>query len=83
MSKQIQALFQVNDVLERKATDGSVMSQIVRLNPVYENNPDHPNYEFWKATPTGSMEMTINNPSAFDAFVPGGKYLLTFERADS
>jgi hypothetical protein len=76
----MQAMFTVNDVLERKAADGSVMSQIVKLNPVYENNPDHPNYEFWKATPTGSMEMTINNPAAFGYFVPGKKYLLSFEQ---
>lgn len=81
-SRQIQALFQVNDVLERKATDGSVSSQIVRLNAVYAPDPKNVNHAFWKATPTGSMEMTINNPSAFDAFVPGGKYLLTFERVE-
>ena len=76
----MRAMFTVNDVLERKGADGSVMSQIVRLNPVYENNPDHPNYKFWKATPTGSMEMTINNPAAFDFFVSGRKYLLSFEQ---
>lgn len=78
-AKQVQALFQVNDVLDRKATDGSVMSQIVRFNAAYENRPDHPNYAFWKATPTAQMEMTINNPDAFDYFKQGKKYLLTFE----
>ena len=79
----MQALFIVNDVLSRIAADGAITSQIVRLNPVYENNPDHPNYAFWKATPTGSMEMTINNPLAFGSLVSGKKYLLTFEPFES
>lgn len=82
MAKQVQALFQVNDVLERKAADGTVSSQIVKLNPVYENRPDHPNHAFWNATPTGNMEMQINNPSAFDFFKPGKKYLLDFTPAE-
>jgi hypothetical protein len=58
------------------------MSQIVRLNPAYESRPDHPNYVFWKATPTAQLEMTINNPDAFGVFVSGRQYLLTFERVE-
>jgi hypothetical protein len=77
--KQIQALFQCHDVLERKAPDGSTEAQIVKCGAVYENNPDHPNYAFWKATPTGQLEMTINNPGAFGTFARGRKFLLTFE----
>lgn len=79
MSKQVQALFQVNDVLERKSSEGETTGQVVRLNPVYANNPGDVNHHFWKATPTGSMEMQINNASAFDFFRTGQKYLLTFE----
>lgn len=78
MSKQIQALFQCNTVLEWKQPDGSVGGQIVKFNASYAPNPDHPNYAFWKATPTANLEMTINNP-AFDAFRPGKNYLLTFD----
>ena len=55
----------------------------MKLSAVYENNPDHPNYAFWKATPVGSMEMTINNPAAFSAFVRGRKFLLTFDAIES
>jgi hypothetical protein len=80
--KQIQALFQVHDVLERKAADGSVTSQIVRLGAAYAPDPNNVNHAFWLATPTSSLEMTISNPSAFDAFVPGKQYLLTFEQAE-
>lgn len=78
----VQALFAVNDVLERKDAEDQPMSRLVRLSPVYENNPDHPNYHFWKATPTGSMEMQINNAAAFGFFRPGKKYLLTFEEVE-
>jgi hypothetical protein len=83
MKRTLQALFSCNDVLERKDRDGSISAQIVKCNAVYENNPDHPNYVFWKATPTASLEMTISNPDAFDVFVPGRKYLLTFEAVES
>jgi hypothetical protein len=79
---QVQALFQVNDVLERKDAEDQGMGRVVKLNAAYENNPEHPNYHFWKATPTGSMEMQINNPSAFGFFRPGKKYLLTFEEVE-
>jgi hypothetical protein len=83
MDKQIQALFSCHDVLERIAADGSASAQIVKCGAVYENNPDHPNYAFWKATPTASLEMTISNPDAFNVFVAGRKYLLTFEPIES
>ena len=56
--------------------------QIVKCSAVYENRPDHPNYAFWKATPTAGLEMTISNPDAFNVFAAGRKYLLTFEEVE-
>jgi hypothetical protein len=79
MAKQVQALFVCHDVLERKAPDGASEAQIVKLFAAYENNPDHPNFAFWKATPTGTLEMTVSNPAAFALFARGRRYLLTFE----
>ena len=73
------ALFTVNDVLERKDSEGVPMAQIVKMNPSYASHPDDPNHAFWKATPTGNLEMTINNPKAFDFFKPGKSYYLTFD----
>lgn len=78
----LQALFQVNDVLERKDADGQATAQIVKLNPAYAPDPSHPNYAFWKATPSGSLEMQISNVSAFGALRVGRKYLLTFEEVE-
>lgn len=72
------ALFTVNDVLTRHDADGNPTGQIVKMIPSYVNNPDHPNYAFWKATPTGNLEMTINNPGVFDFFKPGQSFWLDF-----
>jgi hypothetical protein len=82
MGRKLQALFSCHDVLARLDRDGSVSAQIVKCGAVYENNPDHPNYAFWRATPTAQLEMTISNPDAFNVFVAGRKYLLTFEEAE-
>jgi len=35
------------------------------------------NRAFWKATPSGSLKMTISNPAAFPLFEPGKKLYLT------
>lgn len=83
MARRIQALFQCNDVLDRKARDGSTESQIVKFGASYAPDPNHPNYEFWQATPTASLEMTINNPGAFGVFQRGQQVLLTFEVVES
>ena len=34
-----------------------------------------------KYTPQGEVTLTVTNPDAFGAFVPGTEYLLTFEAA--
>jgi hypothetical protein len=81
--RSTRALFVVNEVLDRKDKEGQVMTQIVRMNPSYESNPDSPNHAFWQATPTGSLEMQINNEQVFDFFRPGKSYWLDFSEADS
>lgn len=53
----------------------------VHLTPVHhENNPDHPNYSFWQATPSGSLDMIITNISAAEYFVEGEVYTMTLVR---
>lgn len=34
---------------------------------------------FWEATPQGTIEIYINNPSAIQFFTPGKTYYVTFE----
>jgi len=77
------ALFTVNDVLTRHDAEGNATGQIVKLNPSYVSNPENPNHAFWKATPTGSLEMQINNPAVFGFFVVGKSYFLDFTAVES
>lgn len=51
----------------------------VKLTAVYSDSPE--NKTFSAATPTASVEMTISNPAAFGAFVPGAEYYVDFSPA--
>jgi hypothetical protein len=74
----LRAKFYVADVLQRVDKDGNVSGQIVKLQAAYDPNPDSPNYQFWKATPSGLLDMTINNPEGFGVFVAGKGFYLDF-----
>lgn len=76
----VRAKFQVGQVLDAKDAQGGVMSQIVRLHPVFSTSEE--NKAFWEATPTGSIEMTITNRAAFDRFVSGKSYYIDFTPAE-
>jgi hypothetical protein len=56
---------------------GTVESNVVTLQPVCD---DH-NKTWSKWTPCGDIKMTINNPEAFDKFVPGECYFVDFTPA--
>jgi hypothetical protein len=58
---------------------GSSGSQIARFTPVYDSDPDHPNFEWSQYTPSGYVELTITNPDAFGQFEVNKEYTLTFE----
>ena len=58
-------------------------SRRVKLSPVYPGNDAlEEDKAFWKYTPSGSLEMTIDNPPAADLFEIGKAYYLTFEAAE-
>lgn len=38
---------------------------------------------FFEATPSGLLEMQVNNEAAAEQFQPGDRFYLTFERADA
>lgn len=56
-------------------------SKKVRLFPVYEpagsGTPE--DQRFTKATPSGEVWMTIDNPAASEQFVPGKEFYVTFD----
>ncbi len=59
----------------------------VRMNPVCPPADDtkvtsKEDGSFWEATPSGTLEMHVNNPGAAEQFQPGQCWYLTFEQAD-
>lgn len=53
-------------------------AKTVTLKPVYSSDPADPNFSYSQATPSGSIELTITNPAAADAFVVGSTYDVDF-----
>lgn len=51
------------------------------LNAVYSNGKPEDN-EFAKATPSGSIKITVDNPAAKDFLVPGKNYFVDFSLAE-
>jgi len=68
------AKFQCNTVAQSVSQDERVM-----LNAVYADSG--PNKEWAKYTPSGSLDMTISNPSAQGQIKPGKFYKITIEEA--
>jgi hypothetical protein len=60
-------------------------SKKVKLIPVYEGalGENEENKRFTKATPSGELWMTIDNPDAAIQFEPGKAYYLTFTAAST
>lgn len=56
-----------------------VYGKDVRLSPVYSSDPADPNFSYSQATPNGEVYLAINNPAAYDQFVEGKVYDITFE----
>lgn len=56
------------------AEPDAVTSKTVRLAPVYDSDPNSPNYSFSKATPCGLLQLTITNPTAYDIFEEDAEY---------
>jgi len=68
---RIRAKFQCHSV-----TKHGYGGEEVKFGAVYA--PDGENASWAKATPNGSLQITIDNPSAQGAFVPGKCYFLDF-----
>jgi len=62
-----------------EVTKTSYGSERVKLSAVYGNGEENKTYA--KATPSASVEMTVDNPEAHGAFVPGREYYVDFTAA--
>jgi len=77
---QVQTVIPYDPALNRNCEE-------VKLFAVCGNQPFGPNGEsednsFARWTPTGSMQMTITNPSLFGVFQPGQKFYVDLTPAD-
>jgi hypothetical protein len=63
--------------------DAAGTMRVARFTPVYDADPESPNFEWSQATPSGYLELVITNEAAFAAFEVNGEYLLTFEHVTS
>ena len=55
----------------------------VKMSPVYGNSdPNHENTKFWKASPSGRLELGSVNKSATDVFELGKEYYVDFTPAN-
>ncbi len=80
MSK-VRAKFSVQNVMQAKTTDGTVYSENVTLAPVYSSDPGSEKAAFWKATPSGRIDLYISNPDAHGKFEQGKEYYVDFTPA--
>ena len=69
------AKFRVDSV-----TDFGNETKLVKLSAVTSGSEE--NKAFWKWTPTGNIEMTINNPPASNSFRPGKEVYVEFQFPD-
>jgi hypothetical protein len=81
MPGKVRAKFSVQQVFQAKTTDGSIYSENVTLSPVYSPDPNTENAAFWKATPSGRIDLYISNPDAFGRFEQGAEYYVDFTPA--
>lgn len=78
---KMQAKFRVFEVAEIKGAQGEIYSQRVRLSAVYGNTEE--NRKWAKATPSGTLDITIDNPGAFNILKYGDEVILNFDLIDA
>lgn len=72
----VRAKFRCNSVTDFGDRNG----RLVKLSPVTSGSEE--NKGFWNATPSGTLEMHINNEHAAEQFIAGKSYYLDFTPAD-
>jgi hypothetical protein len=68
-------------VLSIKKNSSDPLAAQVELGAVYSSVPGSENKAFWQATPSGKIEMYINNPEGAKLFELGEEYYVDFSPA--
>lgn len=74
----VRCKFVCNEVSEQHFSDGSKQWKY-KFNAVYSGSPE--NKEFWKATPSGSLEFQCMNNGAHPLFESGKEYYIDLNPA--
>lgn len=69
--------------VEQQGGQGKQYAEVVTLSCVYDANPEHPNFKWSQATPSGGLNLNITNPDAFGVIKPGQEYMVTITKAKS
>jgi len=80
MSAILRFKLMVSEVLHRKAADGSVSEERVKLSAVtgYGADKDSENAKFSKYTPIANFEIVISNPEAMNKLASGHEFYVDF-----
>lgn len=78
MSAVLRAKVRVSEVLHSKDADGSTEQERVKLTAVYSNDPESENAAWSRWTPSGTFELSINNPAAFGKLSNGHEFYVDF-----
>jgi hypothetical protein len=81
----VKAKFKCTGITAQTNNEGQTEGKSITLNAVVAYNADggrNDENETWsKYTPSGTLNMYISNPGAFEQFEVGKEYYLTFEQA--
>lgn len=79
----VRAKFNVSEVADLRYSAGEGKNrERIKLSAVYATGaPEAENVSFAKATPSGTIEILVDNPEVFGFFEPGREFYVTFDRA--
>ena len=65
--------YQVSNTIDQ---NNQIESQQIKLQAVYSDDPSSPNTQWSKWTPSGSLDLTITNPNAFNKVLRGQEFYI-------
>lgn len=83
MATVIRAKFNVSEVADLRYSAGEGKNrERIKMNAVYATGaPEAENVSFAKATPSGTVELLVDNPEVFGFFEPGREFYVEFRAA--
>lgn len=82
MSAVLRAKIRVNWVTKEFDKEGNQVSERVTASAVYSDDPASENRQWSQWTPAFSLDMTINNPTAFGKAKDGDEFYMDFIPAE-